>query len=292
MARDGPESEGTAATDADGRLTGNVACIRCGYNLRTMALDSVCPECGSPVHGSLGVDDLDVRWVRKVWHGLNWVAGAALLLVAVAVADSMAGPLHRETGGVAVVQVLILAGLVASVILWALAAAMVTAGAADQPEEGLTARRVARVGLMAPVPLWVGFALFMEFVLGRPHGGGVMLLVVLLLAVGVVALLLHLARLARRLGRPALASVTLVVMGTLAVAVSGLAAHVLVLENLLRRHVPPGRPYGGLSPYPDWYIFAWLIVMLALFASLPSLAILFVWYWRALAVRLRREPRE
>lgn len=38
--------------DADGRLVTDLACIRCGYNLRGLKATGVCAECGNPVSDS------------------------------------------------------------------------------------------------------------------------------------------------------------------------------------------------------------------------------------------------
>jgi predicted RNA-binding Zn-ribbon protein involved in translation (DUF1610 family) len=37
------------ALDAEGRVAEDVACIRCGYNLRTLYHDGRCPECDADV---------------------------------------------------------------------------------------------------------------------------------------------------------------------------------------------------------------------------------------------------
>lgn len=65
--------EPQAPPDDEGRLRATLRCIPCGYNLRGLALDGVCPECGTPVRQSLLRDDLrlaDPVWLRKIQRGL------------------------------------------------------------------------------------------------------------------------------------------------------------------------------------------------------------------------------
>jgi hypothetical protein len=64
--------------DAAGCVATDVACLGCGYNLRTLRPDGACPECGAVVAGSLRGDLLGQR--DADW--LNWIAvGLGLLVV-------------------------------------------------------------------------------------------------------------------------------------------------------------------------------------------------------------------
>lgn len=69
------------ATDApDGkRVAEDLRCIRCGYNLRTLRLDAVCPECGTPVTATARE-----QYLRYAPRGLlaRLTFGAALLMLA------------------------------------------------------------------------------------------------------------------------------------------------------------------------------------------------------------------
>lgn len=65
--------------DEEGRLLGEVSCLRCGYNLRGAEAEGACPECGLEVERSLRGDRLmfaDAGWLATVsfgWVGLAWV---------------------------------------------------------------------------------------------------------------------------------------------------------------------------------------------------------------------------
>lgn len=56
------------------RIQQDIACLRCGYNLRTQASNGCCPECGAAVQRTLAGDalaDADRAWLRRVSAGLG-----------------------------------------------------------------------------------------------------------------------------------------------------------------------------------------------------------------------------
>ncbi len=59
-------------------------CVRCEYNLRTMALDAVCPECGLPVRETLRDETESPRFLRLRAY-LGWYAFALILVIILAV---------------------------------------------------------------------------------------------------------------------------------------------------------------------------------------------------------------
>jgi len=62
----------TVTWDADDRLTGDLYCVSCGYNLRGLERSGVCGECGTPLKWSLAGDQLygaDPVWVKRLRVG-------------------------------------------------------------------------------------------------------------------------------------------------------------------------------------------------------------------------------
>jgi hypothetical protein len=54
----------------------DLPCRTCGYNLRTLATDAVCPECATPIAASLGGELLryaDPNWLSSIDTGCQWV---------------------------------------------------------------------------------------------------------------------------------------------------------------------------------------------------------------------------
>ncbi len=76
--------------DAAGHVAGDIHCLHCAYNLKTLPVDGRCPECGEPVADSEPLYHRPLAWLRK----LRW--GAALLLLTV---------VARVCGGAAVMSV-------------------------------------------------------------------------------------------------------------------------------------------------------------------------------------------
>jgi serine/threonine protein kinase len=77
----GPQAEPEAAAAAppppDHPLEMDVACVQCGYNLRTLSVGGKCPECGRAVRDSLSPDRLvfaDGQWLRVVTAGVTTIA--------------------------------------------------------------------------------------------------------------------------------------------------------------------------------------------------------------------------
>jgi hypothetical protein len=78
-----------AATVPPTALDQNIHCHRCGYNLRTLSPDALCPECSTPISSSLNPTLLrfaDPSWTRILTLSLSFLllANAIQLLYAVA----------------------------------------------------------------------------------------------------------------------------------------------------------------------------------------------------------------
>jgi len=68
--------------DEDGRVAVDLPCVACGYNLRTLRVDGVCPECSAAVEPSLYQGRLswaDREWVETLAGGTVALAFSALL---------------------------------------------------------------------------------------------------------------------------------------------------------------------------------------------------------------------
>ncbi len=81
-------SEGASASvklDAQGRIAEDLACIGCGYNLRTANPRGRCPECGTATPRTLWVARLrfcDPRWLRRIAKGGGYlIVGLATVLL-------------------------------------------------------------------------------------------------------------------------------------------------------------------------------------------------------------------
>ena len=62
------------------QLDEDIACRKCGYNLRGSNKDGACPECGTAVGRS--THDLlrfsDPTWVCTLASGMNWIVGGVV----------------------------------------------------------------------------------------------------------------------------------------------------------------------------------------------------------------------
>src|SRR4051812_37123358 len=78
-----------AAVDASGTVVGDLACRKCGYNLRTLTINGRCPECGTSVGFSAQGDLLrfcDPDWVSLLGRGVKLVLfGIGVFVLAIIV---------------------------------------------------------------------------------------------------------------------------------------------------------------------------------------------------------------
>lgn len=136
----------------------DVICVSCGYNLRTLSMASVCPECFQPVVNSLRPNELrfsDIRWLRRVRVGVTCLlagaiglAGSLLLFVVLVRAAAW-------TPGFAAVGIMI---LMLFTMLVAVVGVFRATGAdprAEAPVMARVMRTSARVLALLPL-LWAG----------------------------------------------------------------------------------------------------------------------------------------
>ncbi len=127
---------------ASGTLTEDLRCARCGYNLRGLTLESLCPECGTAiarsVHGNLlryadpaWVDKLRLGTVVKLW---NLLLGVVLVIAAGIAAGLAVGPM-----ALGVLQL-----IVACLSLWAVFLVTTPEPAVGLEEDPITLRKVLR----------------------------------------------------------------------------------------------------------------------------------------------------
>ncbi|UCF23958.1 MAG: hypothetical protein JSV72_24845 [Ralstonia sp.] len=214
-----PRRSDSARLDAEGRIACDLPCVNCGYNVRTLGASGKCPECGHAVADALRGFHLKYcspAWVGQLARGMLWIV--------VALALGMAGFL---VGQLANMSYAVRAGIDAAVA--AIAAIVVTVGApvfgiaglidvtrrapaALGREEGLTARRMIRIGLLGALALLAAILLMLAArFMPRPpslryvHTALTIALCVLLLGVIPLALLRHLSTLLQRIPRLGLA---------------------------------------------------------------------------------------
>lgn len=198
----------------------DVQCLRCGYNLRGLRGDGLCPECAAPVGRSTQGDFLrfaDPGWVRRLARGSRLVvAGITTVVIAVIVAVVGffgAAMLNASGGGMsgggfgAAVAI----GLVLAVLAWLASMACLYGGAwlltsPDPRQIGrdaqVTSRKLVRLWLLvglAGAPLgWLVDA-------SRLPPAGTIAVLAIQTALGVVALVgsvayfFYLARLCERI---------------------------------------------------------------------------------------------
>ncbi len=158
----------TVPLDADGRVCVNAPCLNCGYNLRTLSVEGLCPECAHPVR--LSLSGLFLRFASPRWER-QLARGVLLLIIAVGVFAAgrvfiltpMPGLLPYTTPTGSTSSSFWLLGSLGQFVFWAgiTALVMLALWTLTKPElatplsaEGRAARRVLRVcACLLPVPL-------------------------------------------------------------------------------------------------------------------------------------------
>lgn len=186
----------------DGCVNEDIPCIHCGYNLRTLHREALCPECSTPVGRSLRGDFLqysDPDWVQRVAGGATWLAASLLLGLVLGAAGFVVHDVIPRTLSAA------LGGLASFIAYWLLTA----------PEPRIAGRSDDRARLTARICAVIKITLV---VLGLPPDQsrnlamGLGVLSGLVTIVQLFAVFIYLRRLAVRIPDLRLARSTVIVM--------------------------------------------------------------------------------
>jgi len=239
-------------------LTTDIACARCGYNLRGLRAGHLCPECGTPIERSL-IGNL-LRFADPVWLDklrLGVALKLWMLLVALVVG---AGGAVAAAFGLFVIQAAL--SLVAGVLgLWALWLITTPEPNIATTEDPMSLRRLLRV--CAVIGFFGGQAqAFTGATPGIAPGAlpGILVLVTIgvMMLVGLVAMFgefVYLRRFASRIPDQKLADNTTVVMwgfcGATAVVIIMAAIAAIVVVP-----VAPAAQAGAVTPSnpPGWAV--------------------------------------
>ena len=91
-------------TEGSFTIVADLQCIQCGYNLRGLATDKLCPECGTPIERSRRGDllnDADPDWLKKLRLGVLVKVCSMVLVVVLPIALGIlirAGLIRGELG--------------------------------------------------------------------------------------------------------------------------------------------------------------------------------------------------
>ncbi len=105
----------TTILDADGHVAVDLSCVKCGYNLRTLAISGLCCECGTPVLYTLHsrhVQFSPPAWLRTLIRGCVLIVvapGASILMGFILMLFSVSSRPHAEEPLVIVPALVLLA---------------------------------------------------------------------------------------------------------------------------------------------------------------------------------------
>ena len=192
--------------DVPGQVAGDVPCIHCGYDLRTLKTGGVCPECGQAVTESLRCYGKDsVEWLGRVADAAT--SAAAVLVIELVLIALSISPVSRVSDvGCVFATMVVLAG---TFLFLTMVSMTVQDPVQTHREGGASARRVVRVCLAL---LLISVAAFGVLIASIPFGQGwgwaagvAVSVVCTSFAVLPPAMAAYLAVLMERIARPSLA---------------------------------------------------------------------------------------
>ncbi|MGB0767365.1 MAG: hypothetical protein ACPGYV_06615 [Phycisphaeraceae bacterium] len=216
----------------DDRLSWDVTCRGCGYNLRGHRFDAGCSECGLPVFESLHREELagqDPDWIKSLRNGMTTLLAGICVMILVVLVGFVIGfnsamnsanqgppaPGAQPTADTGILLFSLASTLVSAAIFGA--AIWLTTAPEPNPPSPQTTRVVARWGFAIAFTLSViGSLVGVMMPPGQSQAGtaasyGLNIVNTLATCVAVPAILLYLRSLAERIPNPGLASQTLVV---------------------------------------------------------------------------------
>lgn len=237
--------------DEQGRLSSEVTCRDCGYNLMGLSPTGMCPECGLEIGKSLQTDRLDFadpRWMDTLAKGsklLAWwlVLGIVLGMVVGGVLGAV-GTNNPQVQAVGESAFQLLSTIIMLAAVWW----VTTPEPREWENAGSTSRVVARYGYAASLGLSL---IALAMVAAVPIAAGVSeLLGGLCGLIGMFALFVYYRTLALRIPDASLAKQTQTVMWglgiTMAVAIVGTFVGALIL-GFGTTGTPGGGGGGGLA---------------------------------------------
>ncbi|MHC5027496.1 MAG: hypothetical protein ACYTGR_12150 [Planctomycetota bacterium] len=160
------------ALDVHGTLAQDLACRSCGYNLRGLPIEAVCPECetavGRSVHGDL-LAFCDPAWVERLARGMRLLVAAIIASIVLGIIGNVVRgvfPSAAASTGVGVVSACLT--VVRLFAYWQITTPDPGAVATAGPGTAATMRVVARWGLIGSSGVETVLMMFGGVNLGAP----------------------------------------------------------------------------------------------------------------------------
>lgn len=240
----------TGGIDEHGRLSAEVTCRQCGYNLNGLSPTGMCPECGLEIAMSLQSDRLafaDPQWVDTLAKGAKLLAW--WLILSIVLGMVLGGVLEAVSANDPQVQAVAQSAfaLVGMIITVAAVWWLTTPEPREWEQETSTSRTLARYGYAAALVFSV---LALAALAASPVAASVGdFLSGLCSLVGIFALFVYMRRLALRIPDESLAKQTWIVMWGLVITM-GIAIVALFVAGLSIGFSSPGSPGPGGGAFP------------------------------------------